>query len=312
MDKFEQKASALDPDEPVGIISPCAPELAEPFEILEPRGACGPVVFSSPHSGNVYPAAFIAAAQLDPLTLRRSEDAYVDELFLDAPALGATLMRARFPRAYLDVNREPFELDPRMFQDSLPPFANTRSMRVAGGLGTIARVVGEAKEIYGQRLKFSEALERIESLYRPYHLALRNLLHRTWSQHGVAVLVDCHSMPSNAGRSDKIKADIILGDRFGTSCGAAIVDAAERELRGLGYLVARNKPYAGGFITEHYGNPAAGWHALQIEINRALYLNEETLERTHGFAELKLDLKHVMEAVIEAASGSPERRLAAE
>ena len=312
MDHFGQKASTLDPGEPVGSLVPCAPELVRPFEILEPRGLGGPVVFSSPHSGSVYPASFIAAAQLDPLTLRRSEDAFVDDLFLAAPELGAPLMRALFPRAFLDVNREPWELDPRMFDEALPPYANTRSMRVAGGLGTVARVVGEAKEIYARKLPLADAMARIASLYRPYHLALRHLLHRTWMQHGMAVLVDCHSMPSNIGRSDRIKADIILGDRFGTSCDARLVDAAESELRRLGYLVARNKPYAGGFITEHYGNPAAGWHAFQIEINRALYLNEETLERTAAFAELKLDLKDVMISVIEAATRPHDRSLAAE
>ena len=312
MDRFDQKASSLDPVGPELSAAPLEPELDPAFEVVRPRLAAGPLIFSSAHSGRAYPAAFIAASKLDPLTLRRSEDAFVDELFGAAPELGAILMRAHFPRAYMDVNREPYELDPKMFEGRLPAFANTRSLRVAGGLGTIARVVGEAKEIYARRLTVEEGLERIERLYTPWHRALRGLLQQAWRQRGVAVLVDCHSMPSNAGRADRIKADIVLGDRYGASCDPAITEAAESHLRGLGYAVARNKPYAGGFITEHYGDPASGWHALQIEINRGLYMDEATIERAPGFAELQNDLRQVMQALIEVAGGLGERSLAAE
>jgi len=312
MDRFDQKASTFRPMESAPELPPHDPELAAPFEVVRPRGLACPVVFSSPHSGCVYPAAFLAAAQLDPLTLRRSEDAHVDMLFAPAPALGATLMRTHFPRAYVDVNREPYELDPRMFEGGLPAFANTRSLRVAGGLGTIARVVGEAREIYARRLSVAEGLARIESLYKPWHHALRGLLQEALRRSGIAVLVDCHSMPSNAGRSDRIKADFVLGDRYGTSCDPLFMEAAESRLRGLGYVVARNKPYAGGFITEHYGDPGAGWHALQIEINRALYMDEATLALAPGFLELQTDLRHVMQALIEAAGGAAVQSLAAE
>ncbi len=312
MDRFDQKASTLGPFVPETSAAPRDPELERAFEVARPDGLAGPVIFSSGHSGRVYPAAFIAASQLDPLALRRSEDAFVDELFGAAPELGAILMRAHFPRAYLDVNREPYELDPKMFEGRLPAFANTRSMRVAGGLGTIARVVGEAREIYKRRLTVEEGLERIESLYKPWHRALRSLLQQAWRQRGMAVLIDCHSMPSNAGRADRIKADIVLGDRYGASCDPALTEAAESRLRALGYAVARNKPYAGGFITEHYGDPAAGWHALQIEINRGLYMDEATIERAPGFEELQNDLKEVMQALIETAEGLGTRRLAAE
>ena len=312
MDRFDQKASTLGPVEPETSDAPRDPELALAFDVIRPVGRAGPVMFSSAHSGRVYPAAFIAASKLDPLTLRRSEDAFVDELFGAAPELGAILMRAHFPRAYMDVNREPYELDPKMFEDRLPAFANTRSMRVAGGLGTIARVVGEAKEIYGRKLTVEEGLERIESLYKPWHRVLRGLMQQAWRQRGVAVLVDCHSMPSNAGRADRIKADIVLGDRYGASCDPAFTEAAESHLRALGYAVARNKPYAGGFITEHYGDPSAGWHALQVEINRGLYMDEATLERAPGFEELQNDLRQVMQDLIEAAGGFGERSLAAE
>ena len=308
MDHFDLKA------EPLGGADHALrdPELAVAFEVIRPPVPAGPVGFSSPHSGNVYPATFLAAAQLDPLTLRRSEDAYVDELFSAAPELGAVLMRAHFPRAYMDVNREPYELDPRMFEGRLPAFANTRSLRVAGGLGTIARVVGEAKEIYARRLSVDEGLARIEGLYKPWHAALRGLMQEAWRRCGAAVLVDCHSMPSNAGRTDRIKADMVLGDRYGASCDPAFMDAAEGVLRALGYAVVRNKPYAGGFITEHYGDPRAGWHALQIEINRALYMDEATLARSSGFEELQTDLRSLMKALIDVAEGSRAQSLAAE
>jgi N-formylglutamate amidohydrolase len=274
-----------------------------------------PLVFSSPHSGSIYPASFIAAAQLDALTLRKSEDAYVDELFEGALETGACLMKAHFPRAFLDVNREPYELDPRMFDGRLPAFANTRSMRVAGGLGTIARVVGEAQEIYGRRLQVEEALDRIEGLYKPYHRMLRHLMRQSWEQFGLALLIDCHSMPSSTGRGlrleDRIKGDIVLGDRYGSSCDPILVDLAQRELGRRGYSVLRNKPYAGGFITEHYGNPSAGWHALQIEINRGLYLDERSLARTSGFSILQRDLTAVAHLLAVAVSDMRGGRAAA-
>jgi N-formylglutamate deformylase len=217
------------------------------------------VVFNSPHSGSIYPHTFLSSARLDHATLRRSEDSFVDELIAGVVPRGYPMMRAHFPRCYVDVNREPYELDPRMFDGRLPSFANTRSMRVAGGLGTVARVVGDAQEIYDQRISVDDALRRIESLYKPYHRALRRLFTRMHREFGAAVLVDCHSMPSTTGPKDeRPRADVVLGDRYGTSCVAAVSETVETTLRQLGYAVSRNKPYAGGFITEHYGNPAAG------------------------------------------------------
>ena len=240
-------------------------ELEPPFEILEPAETQGPVVFNSPHSGSIYPPAFLSAARLDLAQLRRSEDSFVDELFTGVVRRGFPLMRAHFPRCYVDVNREPYELDPRMFDGRLPSFANTRSMRVAGGLGTVARVVGDAQEIYHQRIPVDDALRRIEGLYKPYHRALRRLVTRVHRDFGTAILVDCHSMPSLAGsRDERPRADIVLGDRYGTSCVAGVTDVVETTLHDLGYSVSRNKPYAGGFITEHYGNPPAGLHAIQL------------------------------------------------
>jgi N-formylglutamate deformylase len=266
-------------------------ELNPPFEILEPATCRGPVLFNSPHSGRVYPQAFLRVARLDTATLRRSEDTFVDELFAGVVAHGHPLMRAHFPRCYIDVNREPYELDPRMFDGRLPSFANTRSMRVAGGLGTVARVVGEAQEIYDERLPVAEALRRIEGLYKPYHRALRRLMTRVHRDFGAAVLVDCHSMPSATdGKDERPRADVVLGDRYGTSCAATIADVVESTLRGCGYVVSRNKPYAGGFITEHYGNPAVGLHAIQVELNRGLYMDERRYERLPGFSKIAADL----------------------
>ena len=266
-------------------------ELDPPFEILEPAQWRGPVVFNSPHSGRIYPPAFLAVARLDQATLRRSEDSFVDELLAGVVERGHPLMRAHFPRCYVDVNREPYELDPRMFDGRLPSFANTRSMRVAGGLGTVARVVGEAQEIYHERLPVGEALRRIEGLYKPYHRALRRLMTRVHRDFGAAVLVDCHSMPSVAGaKEERPRSDIVIGDRYGTSCVGIVAETMQEVLHGLGYSVSRNKPYAGGFITEHYGNPAAGLHSVQLEVNRALYMDERRFQRGTGFAQLAGDL----------------------
>jgi len=271
-------------------------ELDPPFEILEPAEWSGPVIFNSPHSGNVYPPGFLAASRLDLASLRRSEDSFVDELALGVVRRGYPLMRAHFPRCYVDVNREPYELDPRMFEGRLPSFANTRSMRVAGGLGTVARVVGDAQEIYGGRIPVDDAIRRIESLYKPYHRALRRLFTRVHRDFGAAVLIDCHSMPSTAGAKDeRPRSDIVLGDRYGTSCAAAVAETAEATLRARGYSVSRNKPYAGGFITEHYGNPAAGLHAIQLELNRALYMDERRFERSISFGRLAADLELLAE-----------------
>jgi N-formylglutamate amidohydrolase len=266
-------------------------ELDPPFEIIEPAETTAPVVFNSPHSGRVYPRAFLSAARLDLAVLRRSEDSFVDDLVLGVVGSGIPLMRAHFPRCYVDVNREPYELDPRMFEGRLPSFANTRSMRVAGGLGTVARVVGDAQEIYDRRLPVDDALRRIETLYKPYHRALRRLVTTVHRDFGAAILVDCHSMPSTAGTKDeRPRADVVIGDRYGTSCVAAVADTVEQTLRDLGYLVSRNKPYAGGFITEHYGNPAAGFHSIQLEVNRALYMDERRYEPVASFARLAADL----------------------
>ncbi|WP_043610672.1 N-formylglutamate amidohydrolase [Ensifer sp. ZNC0028] len=263
----------------------------ELFEVLEPLIQRIPFVFNSPHSGRSYPQSFLDQSRLDAISIRRSEDHYVDELFQNATFLGAPLLLAHFPRAFLDVNREPYELDPRMFEGSLPPHANISSMRVAGGLGTIPRLVAENMEIYRGRFPVEDALTRIETIYKPYHATLRKLIARTHVQFGLSVLIDCHSMPGNVhlpGSSQR--PDFIIGDRYGTSAAGELSRAAVDLLQQLGYSVVRNKPYAGGFITEHYGRPTRGLHALQIEINRALYVDETTLVRKPGFGSLVADL----------------------
>ena len=275
-------------------------ELDPPYEVLEPADYAGPVLFNSPHSGSTYPRGFLVSSRLDIATLRRSEDSFVDELMSGVVSRGFPLMRAHFPRCFVDVNREPYELDPRMFEGRLPSFANTRSMRVAGGLGTVARVVGDAQEIYDQRIPVDDALRRIESLYKPYHRALRRLFTRLHRDFGAAVLIDCHSMPSTAGhRDERPRPEFVLGDRYGTSCAPPVAETIEKTLRGLGYTVSRNKPYAGGFITEHYGNPAAGLHAIQLEVNRALYMDERRHHRSAGFAALASDLQVLAERLGE-------------
>ena len=274
------------------------------FEVRLPESQRAPFVFNSPHSGRHYPQRFLAMTRLDALAVRRSEDFFVDQLFEDAQALGAPMLLAHFPRAYLDVNREPYELDPRMFTDRLPPFANRQSIRVAGGLGTVPRVVSEGQHIYPRRIAFEEARQRIDAVYKPYHTALRGLLANTHRRFGHAVLVDCHSMPASISvGADGLRPDFVVGDRFGTSAGRDISEAAVSALRSMGYLVAANKPYAGGFITEHYGRPAKGLHAIQIEVNRGLYVNEETLQKKPGFGALREDLARFMNTLM----GLPDR-----
>jgi N-formylglutamate amidohydrolase len=284
-----------------------------PFEILAPVEQVLPFIVNTPHSGRVYPEAFVAMARLDSLGLRRSEDSFVDLLFAGAPVLGSPLLKANFPRAYLDVNREPYELDPRMFDGRLPSFANTRSMRVAGGLGSIPRIVGDGQEIYRDRLTVTDAMHRIDTIYRPYHRALRSLLQQTHRRFGEAILFDCHSMPSASLGSEMMpRPDIVLGDRYGTSCAAVLIDAVQTALEGLGYHVARNRPYAGGFITEHYGQPTSSIHVLQIEINRALYMDEETLEPKPQFAAMADDMMTMIgrAAQLLAETANPWRQAA--
>lgn len=261
-------------------------ESEPPVDLSWPETVAAPCLLGSPHSGRSYPSDFLALSRLDRVAIRRSEDAFVDQLCATAAGDRLPVLAARFPRAWLDANREPLELDPRMFTGALPAGANTRSTRVAGGLGTIPRIVSERDDIYRGPIPIEEGLRRIALAYEPYHATLRRALTRLHAQFGYAVLIDCHSMPSTQKSGG---ADIVLGDRHGTSCHPALTDVASALLREAGYRVARNKPYAGGYVTETYGRPERGLHALQIEISRGLYLNEATIAKTGGFATLERD-----------------------
>jgi N-formylglutamate amidohydrolase len=279
--------------------------LAGVYDIALPTGPGAAIVFCSPHSGTDYRPDFVAAARIDLATLRKSEDSFVDELFAAAPAHGAPLLKALFPRAFVDPNREPFELDPAMFADRLPDYVNAASPRVAGGLGTIARVVANGAEIYRDRLRFAEALSRINTYYRPFHAALDALVAATRARFGRCLVVDCHSMPSVGGPMDRDpgarRVDFVLGDAHGTACSPGVIASAEQVLRAQGYAVARNMPYAGGYTTRHHGRPAAGVEALQIEINRALYMDEERYAKKPYFATLQAHVADLVGALSRAA-----------
>jgi N-formylglutamate amidohydrolase len=285
-----------------------------PFQTLGLADQRVPFVFNSPHSGRHYPERFLSMARLDRNAIRRSEDCHVDVLFGSAVSLGAPLLSANFPRAYLDVNREPWELDPRMFAEPVPSYANIRSARVAGGLGTVPKLVGEGLDIYPGRLPLAEAVGRIEALYKPYHEELKRLMARTLERFGHAVLVDCHSMPASIRLGESgLRPDFIVGDRFGASAATALTEHAIACLTGMGYAVAHNKPYAGGYITEHYGRPAKGLHAVQIEVNRGLYMNERTFQKSSGFEALAEDMRQfVAELVSMTGDGLAALPIAAE
>ena len=276
------------------------------FEICDPNEHVVPLVFSSPHSGTMYPADFVEESRLTPLALRRSEDSFVDELFSAAPSFGAPLIKALFPRAYIDANREPFELDQKMFSDRLPSYVNTKSGRVAAGLGTIPRIISYGQDIYSRQLTFAEAKDRVNRFYWPYHNTLKNIIINTKQLFGYCILVDCHSMPSIGGPLDtdagRGRSDFIIGDCFGSSCASHVADIIEKNINDFGYTVARNKPFAGGFTTRHYGKPNEGVNAVQIEINRALYMDEINIEKNSGFNQIASQMTEVIASLSKHVS----------
>jgi N-formylglutamate deformylase len=286
------------PVDPLRLLDP------DPVQIHRPARQTAPVIFASPHSGRAYSPDFLAAARLDPLSLRRSEDSFVDDLFGAAPEHGAPLIAANFPRAFCDVNREPWELDPTMFADRLPAWVNTTSARVGAGLGTIARVVASGETIYRAKLPFAEAERRVQSFWQPYHDTLSAVIDGTSAMFGFCLLIDCHSMPSNGQptRPGTRMADFILGDAHGTACTPRVTRFVETVLSDLGYLVRRNDPYAGGFITRHYGRPRQRVHALQVEIARNLYMDEVRIERLPDFASVQRDVTALIGALAREAS----------
>lgn len=279
--------------------SPREPELddliARPFLVSRPPHHTAPFVFASPHSGRLYPPSFVKMSGLDPVSLRLSEDAFVDELFARAPALGAPLIAARFPRAFVDANRAANEIDPAMF-DALPALPmGARTVRMAAGLGVIPRVVRDGLEIYRRTLPAHEAGFRLDNFYRPYHAALARLVEETSARFGVAVIVDCHSMPSSARAPD-----IVIGDQYGEAATAPLVSHVMDTLRKLGFTVGYNTPYAGGHTTFAYGQPQNGTHALQIEINRGLYLDEGRIEKRATFDALARRIGTFVERLVAA------------
>lgn len=272
-----------------------------PYLLIDPVEQTVPLVVASPHSGRDYGEAFLAAARLTPLDLRRSEDSFVEELFAGATAHGAPLLCAQFPRAYCDPNREPWELDPAMFTDPLPEWVNTTSPRVGAGLGTIARIVASGETIYRGKLRFAEAEERVRACWQPYHDALGWLIQRTVERFGCCLLLDCHSMPAGSGRLTG--PDFVLGDAHGTACAARVTALVEQVLQTSGYHVRRNDPYAGGYVTRHYGRPRDGVHALQIEVARKLYMDEAAMSKAPGFSALQQRLDLLIAEIAASSSG---------
>ena len=266
---------------------------ANPFRLDRPARQTVPFLFASPHSGRSYPASLLERSKLDSITLRRSEDAFVDELFAGVLALGAPLLAAHFPRALLDVNRGMTELDAGMFEGELGVPVDAPGPRVVAGLGVIPRIVRDGAEIYRGKLASAEAGARLSQLYQPYHRALADLMEETHTAFDVAVLIDCHSMPSALSVPD-----IVLGDRYGASAAPQLTARAEAALTREGFSVARNTPYAGGYTTALYGRVASGCHALQIEINRALYLDEDRITKKAGFESVRTRLMRAMQGLM--------------
>jgi len=281
------------------------------YTLKSPQNPHSCVVFNSPHSGSDYPADFLASSKLDSLAIRSSEDAFVNELFWDAPKHGAHLLFAHAPRAFIDLNRDANELDPAIVQGAKRAPGNPR---IAAGLGVIPRIVGNGQVIRTGKISMIEAQNRIASFYTPYHSCLQNLIGLQRSVHGMAILIDCHSMPQKSLDSAPLvrgkKPDIILGDRFGASCDRWIMDAATKIFSAAGFVVARNAPFSGGYITQHYGRPSKSVHAFQVEINRALYMDETRIERAETFDKICAVLSDATEQL--AQIGSTPAALAAE
>ncbi len=272
----------------------------DPFRILggasPPRGA---LVLASPHSGRDYPPAFLAQTRLALAQLRRAEDAYVDELLADAVAAGAPLIAARYGRAFIDLNRAPGDLDQAMITEPLPDAAPL-SERAAAGLGVVPRIAAHGLDIYAARLRLGDVERRVAEVHHPYHAALAGLLARTRAAHGYAILLDCHSMPSLPGGA-RAAPQIVLGDLNGRTAAPALVLAIEAQMASAGFRVARNEPYAGGYTTAAHADPAGGIHVVQIEIDRALYMDPGRLQRHDGFPSVRAALGRLAHALIAAA-----------
>ena len=270
------------------------------FRLHMPAQLDTPVVFASPHSGRGYPWSFLRSSALDRRAIRSTEDAFVDDLFRCAPEHGAPLLAARAPRAFVDLNRDPADLDPAVVEDA-PPVPGNRY--VAAGLGVIPRVAGGGRAIRSGRISMAEATARIDAFWKPYHAALRARIDAAVAAFGQAILIDCHSMPSACMAQKPGRADIVLGDRFGAAAAEEVAARIETALRGAGFSVRRNVPYAGAYILGRYGRPRAGVHAVQIEIDRSLYMDERAIRRDPGYGSVKARLEAAVGEI--AAIGRP-------
>lgn len=275
-----------------------------PYRLQRPEKRTSCVVFSSPHSGCEYPADMLKRSALDPFTLRSSEDAHVDRLFSNTPNYGAIFLNATYPRAWVDLNRRSDELDPALI-DSI--FARGLNARVLSGLGVIPRVVAGGRAIYSGKLTRAEAELRIAQVWQPYHLMLETLLRETKTLFGQALLVDCHSMPREALKHTRTpsgaRPEIVVGDRFGASASGVLVDGIEAAFRAEGFEVLRNVPFAGAYISQHYGRPSQHQHCVQIEIDRSLYMDEKTLIPLIGFEDVKHRLSGAVRRIAHLDAG---------
>ena len=274
------------------------------YEVINPGVNRSCVVFASPHSGRDYPWAFLRSSVLDEHAIRSSEDAFVDQLFDCAPKFGATFIKAGAPRSFVDLNRACDELDPALIEEVRRQGHNPR---IASGLGVIPRVVANGRAIYRGKLTRSEAQRRIDEYWQPYHRKLQELLDHAHQRHGQAVLIDCHSMPHEAMdglvRAGMKRPQVVLGDRFGASASGDVVDRVEAAFAGAGFVVTRNTPFAGAYITQAYGRPARSQHAVQVEIDRALYMDEAQVRPHDGFEDMQAALRQVVAEVAQIGQG---------
>ncbi len=281
-----------------------------PYALYTPDNRQTSVVFASPHSGRVYDLAFVQSSVLDRLMIRSSEDAYVDMLFADVPRFGAPLLTANAPRAYVDLNRGAEELDPALVRGIRRQGMNAR---ISSGLGVIPRVVAGARPIYRGKISLNEAQRRLAQVWFPYHNRLQALLDESLKRFGQAVLIDCHSMPHEAVRNVSrtgTRPEIVLGDRHGASASSTVSDQVAAAFEAQGFTVARNTPFAGAYITQHYGRPTYDQHVVQVEIDRSLYMNEAQVRPNGQFDEIKARLGKAAQLICKI--GRASERLAAE
>ena len=270
------------------------------YEVLHPKKHTSCVIFASPHSGRDYPWSFLRKTVLDKHVIRTSEDAFVDRLFDCAPQFGASFLKAGAPRAFVDLNRNADELDPALIDGVR---RGSHNPRIASGLGVIPRVVAAGRSIYHGKISYDEAQRRITQYWRPYHEMLQKLMDSAIQRHGQAVLIDCHSMPHEAmngvAKSGIRRPDVVLGDRFGASAAGEVVDRLEAAFSAAGFVVTRNAPFAGAYITQAYGRPSKGQHAVQVEIDRSIYMNEHLIRPNENFAQVQMALRDVVQEVAQ-------------